>query len=101
MDIPEIDPDELRRRLDGPAPPLVLDVREDEEVAAVAFPGARHIPMGELADRTGELPTDRDIVVVCAAGVRSATVTAALVRAGWPAVNLAGGMAAWGERPTD
>ena len=91
----EIVPDELRARMDAGEQTFVLDVRELEEVAVQPFPGAHHVPLGELGDRTGELPLDAPIVVVCHAGVRSAVAAEALTRAGWPAASLAGGIAAW------
>lgn len=97
---PDVQPAELRHRLDSGEKVFVLDVREDDEVAAWAFPGAHHIPLGELTDRTAELPTDEPIVVVCHSGVRSAVAAEALVRAGWPAANLAGGVVAWSALPT-
>lgn len=86
---------DLRARLRAGEPIFVLDVREPAEVAEWAFPGAHHIPLGELGERTGELPTDMPIVVVCHAGVRSAVAAEALTRAGWPASSLAGGVEAW------
>lgn len=91
----EIQPDELRTRLSSGRGVFVLDVREPEEVAAWAFPGAHHVPLGELGDRTGELPLEGEIVVVCHAGVRSAVAAEALTRAGWPSTSLAGGIEAW------
>ncbi len=61
----------------------------------MGLPGGRNIPLGELGARAGELPTDRRIVVVCHAGLRSAAAADALDRAGWRASNLAGGVVAW------
>ncbi len=74
---------------------LLLDVREPDEWDAGHAPDATWIPMGAIAARQAELPTDRDIVVVCRSGVRSAKVTTALRRAGYEASNLTGGMQAW------
>lgn len=74
---------------------LLVDVREPEEWAAGHIAGAVHIPMGQFLDRIGEVPRDRDIVVVCRSGNRSAAVTAYLSRAGYPARNLAEGMLGW------
>jgi sulfur-carrier protein adenylyltransferase/sulfurtransferase len=91
----EIQPNELRGRLRAGEDVYVLDVREPAEVAEWAFPGAVNIPLGELGGRTGELPSDRSIVVVCHAGVRSEAAADALSNAGWPAVSLAGGAVAW------
>lgn len=75
----------------------VLDVREPEEWAAGHVPGAQHVPLGELVARQGELPDDREVVVVCRGGGRSARATAYLLAAGRHAVNLDGGMQAWAE----
>ena len=91
--VPEVDVTEARQRADAGA--VVLDVREPDEWEAGHAEGAAWIPMGEVAARAGELPSDRTIVVVCRVGSRSARVTSALLRAGYDAVNLAGGMKAW------
>lgn len=91
----EVEPTELRRRLDEGEDVFLLDVREPFEVDEWAFPGAIHIPLGQLGSRTAELPVDRVIVVICHAGVRSAAATDALVKGGWRAESLAGGTAAW------
>jgi rhodanese-related sulfurtransferase len=91
----EIAPEELRHRLAAGEDVYVLDVREADEVVEWPFPGAVHIPLGELGGRTAELPTDRRIVVVCHAGMRSAAAANALGRAGWTSANLTGGILAW------
>ena len=75
---------------------FLLDVRDDEEWHAGHAEGAHHVPMMELLARLDEVPTDRDVVVVCKVGARSAQVTAYLVGQGWDRVrNLDGGMLAW------
>ena len=73
----------------------LLDVREPYEWQAGHVDGAVHVPMGELLARLGEVPTDREVVVVCKVGGRSAQVVQYLNQAGWSAVNLDGGMYAW------
>ena len=74
----------------------MLDVRDPEEVADGAIDGSVNIPMQDVADRLGELPTDRDIVVICHLGVRSAHVAKQLNALGYDrALNLDGGMEAW------
>ena len=76
----------------------LLDVREDDEWAAGHIEGSVHIPMSGLLARTGEVPKDRDVVVVCKVGARSAQVTAYLRQQGWETVrNLDGGMHAWAD----
>jgi rhodanese-related sulfurtransferase len=75
---------------------FVLDVREPDEWAAGHHPDAHHLPMWELPGRIEEVPRDRDIVVVCRIGSRSAQVVAYLRANGWDRTsNLAGGMFAW------
>jgi rhodanese-related sulfurtransferase len=75
---------------------FLLDVRDDDEWQAGHADGAHHVPMMELLARLDEVPADRDVVVVCKVGARSAQVTAYLVAQGWDRVrNLDGGMLAW------
>lgn len=91
----EITPEELKARLEaGPAPAL-LDVREPWEHAICALPGARLIPMEELPFRVDELDREREVVVYCHQGIRSAAVVQWLRAQGIPAVNLCGGIDAW------
>ena len=73
----------------------VVDVREDDEWSAGHIAGARHIPLGQLTARVGELDLERTIAVVCRSGARSSRAVAALVAAGLPAQNVDGGMTAW------
>ncbi len=87
---------ELHRWLDDGPSPFLLDVREPEEVADGFIVGSVNIPMREVAARLGELPTDRDIVVICHLGVRSAHVAKQLNALRYERVlNLDGGMEAW------
>lgn len=95
MTVREIGPAELKDRLASDDPPLVLDVREDWELDEAAFPGARHVSLAALVDESPTLPRDRTIVVLCHHGGRSYSAAMMLDRAGFDAVNLAGGIAAW------
>lgn len=54
--------DELKRQLDEGAEVLMIDVREDHEVASGSIPGAIHIPVGELEDRMSDIPKDVRLV---------------------------------------
>jgi rhodanese-related sulfurtransferase len=79
-----------------PADAYLLDVRESEEWAAGHAPDAVHLPMMEIPARLAEIPADRDVVVVCRVGGRSAQVVQYLRQRGHDNVrNLAGGMMAW------
>lgn len=73
----------------------LVDVREPHEWAAGHSPIAVSLPMSQLNERIGELPSDRTLAIVCHAGSRSARVTAALLAAGYDAVNVEGGMISW------
>jgi rhodanese-related sulfurtransferase len=95
-DIVEIGPAALKARLQSPQPPLVLDVREPWERALAHLPGTVDIPMGEVPQRLGELPRDREIVVMCHGGVRSLRVAQFLAQNGFSRLaNLTGGIHAW------
>lgn len=99
--IRDLDPAELARwRADeSREPPVVVDVREPWELERCALPGVVHVPMRELPGRLGELPRERDVVVVCHHGVRSRQVAHYLARVGFMMVwNLTGGMAAWADQ---
>jgi glyoxylase-like metal-dependent hydrolase (beta-lactamase superfamily II)/rhodanese-related sulfurtransferase len=76
----------------------ILDVREPEEFTGPLghIGGARLIPLGELAERAGELSLEKPVVAVCRAGGRSAQATIILQQAGFKEVaNLTGGMLRW------
>lgn len=99
MEVPTVSVQDVTEHTSGDW--VVLDVREPHEWAAGHIEGARHIPMGELPTRVGELdPQDRTLVV-CHVGGRSARVTAWLHQQGYDVANLAGGMDAWemAQRP--
>lgn len=96
--IGKIDPVTLKARIDRGESVLVLDVREPFEIALAPFPGATHIPMGDIPSRLTELDTRREIVVVCHHGVRSAQVAMYLAQNCFEHVlNLSGGIDAWSE----
>jgi rhodanese-related sulfurtransferase len=82
-----------------PVDAVLLDVREDDEWAAGHAPQAVHIPLGELAERIGEVPQDNgEVYVVCRMGGRSARATMYLNQSGWDAINVAGGMQVWHQQ---
>jgi rhodanese-related sulfurtransferase len=95
--IPAVDPLYADIRRSDPARPAVLlDVREAYEFAEVRVPGSLFIPMSELGARIDEVPKDRPVLVLCAAGSRSQQVTGHLLQQGWDDVgNVAGGITAW------
>ncbi len=96
----EVGPRQLKERLTGAEPPLLLDVREPFEwdiVSLNEFEEVR-LPLGELPQRMGEVPGERDIVVYCRSGARSCMAAGALMDAGFRRVdNLTGGVLAWAD----
>jgi len=77
---------------------LLVDVREPAEFEIVRIPGAVLIPKGEImsGEALASLPQDRQIVLHCKTGVRSAEALAALKAAGFrDAVHVHGGVVAW------
>lgn len=80
---------------------LVVDVRERDEIARVAFdlPEVVVMPMSELESRHGELPRDRDLIMVCAVGEKSLKATYFLMYHGHTRVaNMEGGIAKWARK---
>ena len=74
----------------------LIDVREPDEVEAGSLPGARNIPLGDIAQRRSEIDPDRAVVVFCRAGGRSTQAAELLTDSGYRDVtNLAGGMLAF------
>lgn len=74
---------------------FMLDVREPDEWNAGHIPGATHIPLGELGERFGELPTDQPIIVYCRSGNRSASGRDLLLGMFPQVTSMAGGFNDW------
>jgi rhodanese-related sulfurtransferase len=99
----QLTPQEVRLQLGSATPPLLLDVREPEEFTGELghIPGSKLIPLRELPARAGELEAckDKDVIVICRAGVRSTTAAAILTGLGFEHVsNLKGGMLDWNDQ---
>lgn len=91
-----ITPEQLKRQLNGGETPFMLDVREPEEMADGVIPGSINIPMDDVEHRLHDIPADREVVVICHMGVRSAYVARRLKALGYDRVtNLSGGVDAW------
>ena len=89
---------ELKELLDSDKPIALIDVREPAEWEIVRIPGATLIPKDEIlrGDALAGLPQDRQIVMYCKTGVRSAETLAAVKNAGFAdAVHVQGGVTAW------
>jgi len=70
----------------------ILDVRNPPELAVESVPGAVNIPLPELRARLGELPRDREILVICRSGQRAYYAARILLQNGFNAQVVAGGM---------
>ena len=96
MSIVQLTPQQVQDGLQKQPAPLLLDVREEDEVRLCALPGSLHIPMNLLPLRHNELPDDVPIIVYCHHGIRSLNVARYLAHVGFENVaNLQGGIDAW------
>ncbi len=73
----------------------LVDVREPHEWVTGRLPGSLHVPLATLPQRLAELPTDKTLVFICAAGARSMAACRFAAQAGRATVNLDGGLHAW------
>ena len=99
MPVREVSPRELSRAMEGPESerPVILDVRNPDEVLIASIRGSLHVPLTELPARLDEVRelADRPVVVLCHHGVRSYQAAAFLDSLGGPAASLRGGIEAW------
>lgn len=98
--VKEIGAMELKKRLDSGEAVAILDVREPHELAICKLANTFHIPVGALMDRMTELEPykDRELIVYCRSGGRSARAAAFLGQQGFKSVyNLHGGILAWSD----
>jgi rhodanese-related sulfurtransferase len=75
----------------------LVDVRADHEWELGRIEGATHLPLAELAERTGEIDRDRPVVLYCRGGNRSTMATDALAAEGFDAAKLSEGIVGWAE----
>ena len=100
MTMNSLTPKELKERLDNGDDIVVIDVREDWELAITSVDFAEHIAMGDIARRAGEIPQDKEVVIMCRSGGRSMQVVSALSMNGWDVnkvYNLDGGILRWAQ----
>jgi sulfur-carrier protein adenylyltransferase/sulfurtransferase len=95
----DITVDELQRRLQQGETPFILDVRNPEEFQICRIPGSHFLPLPQLPQRYDELDKNREMVVHCKSGMRSAKAIAFLKQQGFTKLrNLKGGILAWADR---
>jgi len=93
----EITSSELKKRLDNGDDIQIVDVRENNEVAISRLPNSIHIPLAQVLVRMNEIDPNRETVVHCKMGGRSARAIDALQRSGFTGklLNLKGGIIGW------
>jgi sulfur-carrier protein adenylyltransferase/sulfurtransferase len=93
----EITATELKQRIDKGDDIQIIDVREPHEYEIAQIPNSKLIPLGQVLNHMNEIDPDRETVVHCKMGGRSAKAIDALKRAGFQGrlINLAGGITAW------
>jgi adenylyltransferase/sulfurtransferase len=90
---------ELKRRMDSGEKLTVIDVREPYEYAIARIPGTTLIPLGQIAERSGELDRTSEIILHCRSGKRSADALNQLKAKGFTRLkNVIGGITAWSEQ---
>jgi molybdopterin/thiamine biosynthesis adenylyltransferase/rhodanese-related sulfurtransferase/molybdopterin converting factor small subunit len=95
----DIDPTEVKARLDRGDPFVLIDVREPHEHQICHIPAARLIPLGDLPRRVHELNSADEFVLHCKSGMRSAKAADFLRQAGFRKVrNMKGGILAWSDK---
>ncbi len=95
----DIDPVDVKAKMDRGDRFVLLDVREPHELQICSLPGAKLIPLGQLTSRVHELDTATEIVAVCKMGQRSARAANFLRQAGFRKVkNMRGGTNLWAEK---
>lgn len=80
---------------------IMVDVREPSEIKALAYDveGIKTIPLGQLKERMGEIPKDKEIILACRSGKRSMRAAKMLVANGYKNVyNMNGGIIAWSNK---
>jgi sulfur-carrier protein adenylyltransferase/sulfurtransferase len=95
----EITATQLKQRLDKGDDIQIIDVREPHEYEIGQIPNSKLIPLGQVLNRMNEIDPERETVVHCKMGGRSAKAIDALQRSGFPGklVNLKGGITAWSD----
>jgi molybdopterin/thiamine biosynthesis adenylyltransferase/rhodanese-related sulfurtransferase len=96
-DVHELTPRELSQMLAERTDVVLIDVREPYEWDIGRLPGARLIPLGELAAQLSSIDSTREVVVYCRSGKRGTDAARQLKAAGFRVSNLAGGTLRWSD----
>ena len=91
----EMTAEQLEEKMNAGETLHIVDVRELDEVANGMVPGAINIPLSEFADRYTELEKEKEYILICAAGGRSAKAQMYLEAQGYHCINMVDGMNGW------
>jgi molybdopterin/thiamine biosynthesis adenylyltransferase/rhodanese-related sulfurtransferase/molybdopterin converting factor small subunit len=94
----DIDPVEVKAKIDRGDNFVLIDVREPHEYQICSIPTAKLIPLGQLPQHLGEFNPDIEIVAHCKSGMRSAKAVDLLTKNGFRARNMKGGILAWSDK---
>jgi rhodanese-related sulfurtransferase len=96
----EVDAPTLAAAMGGQDAPLLVDVRTEPERAVAVIEPSLHVGLDQFVERApAEIPRDRDVVLYCHVGARSAQAAVWMKANGWPRVrSLAGGIDAWSRQ---
>lgn len=93
---PSIDARTYQSEYFGKNDHLLLDVRTPQEFKSGHIPGAKNIPLDRLSQQLKQVPTDKQVIVVCQTGMRSRSACNMLFKAGYQNVtNFKGGTSVW------
>ncbi|WP_373233476.1 rhodanese-like domain-containing protein [Cohnella sp.] len=88
-------PQEVEERLAKGEKLNIIDVREQDEWDSGHIPNARHLPLGSIGQRHGELDRSQPHIIVCRSGNRSGLACELLEELGYDVMNMPGGMSNW------
>lgn len=94
-EIKTITPEDLQKKLEAGEKLELVDVRENEEVAAGMIPGAKHIRMGDIPANLDYFDKNKEYIFICRSSGRSANVCYYLQDQGYKVRNMVGGMLEW------
>src|SRR6476469_10782732 len=93
--MPEVSPPDAKKIIEAGS--QVVDVRTDVEYEAGHIPGASHIPVADLQQRSGEFDKDKAVLLYCRSGNRSGPIADAFAASGFDEHSIEGGLLAWSE----
>lgn len=93
-EINEVTPKEVEKMIDDKEI-IIIDVREDEEVAQGIIEKAKHIPLGDIPEAVADLDKNKSYILVCRSGARSMNASKYMDEQGFKVSNMKGGMLEW------